>query len=271
MLKSIKWSALFLSVVYIVAGVCYFVYPELTHNYICEAVGGACAAAGLIHIISYFVMNIRRALFENDFVEGSVMVLIGILIAWQKNAFLQLIPSILAVAIVISGISKIQDGIDSARLGHPRRWLELILALICIGVGVVVLMNVIRDEALMFKVIAGGLIFSGLTDLYSSIALSTKIHAFFKAEKEAEDAAKAEEERKWAEQQKPEEKPVLPEEEEEISLVLPDDTPRPSVFANTLIDPEEEKPEVPAETEAPQETEVPAEEPEVVKEEEKNA
>ena len=255
MLKHIKWSGLFLSVVYIVAGVCFFVYPELSHTYMCEAIGGACAAAGLIHIISYFVMNIRRALFENDFVEGSVMILAGILIAWQKNAFLQLIPSILAVAIVVSGISKIQDGIDSARLGFPRRWMELILALISIGVGAVVLVNVIRDEDLMFKIIAGGLIYSGLTDMYSSIALSTKIHAFYKAEKEEEDAKKAEEERKKAEQQKPAEQPVLPEEEEEISLVLPDNTPRPSVFANTLIDPVEEKPAV------LQEAAVPAEEP----------
>ncbi|MBQ6452009.1 MAG: DUF308 domain-containing protein [Solobacterium sp.] len=278
MLKTIKWSSLFLSIVYTAAGIGLYLYPVIAERYICEIMGGVCIAAGLIQIIGYWMMDIRRALFRNDFVEGSIVTLFGVLILLQKAAFQGLVPFIIAIVIISSGISKIQDGIDEGRIGHRPGWLLLIVALICIAAGVVVMLNVIRDEQIQRYVMAGGLAFGGITDLWSTISLNIKIRKYLKALEEKENeqtvtppvTTPIDMLHEKVEVTGPQlELPVsdVPEEEPE-PIVL--ETPRPLVFNTVDMDQADAAEEMHEEMheEAHAETEVPEEEKkEAVKEE----
>ena len=116
MFKNVKWSAIVTAALYIASGALLFVYPQLSENLICDVIGIAVIVWGLIHITSYFMMDLQESLFRNDFTEGVIMVLIGILVIYQKLLFQQLVPFLLSIVIIASGIMKLQDGIDAHRI-----------------------------------------------------------------------------------------------------------------------------------------------------------
>ena len=49
MFKNVKWSALVTAILYTVAGVLLFIYPQMSENLICDVSGIAVIVLGLIH------------------------------------------------------------------------------------------------------------------------------------------------------------------------------------------------------------------------------
>ncbi len=184
MLKNIKWSSLIMAAVYIVAGVLLVVYPQLSEELICDVIGIALIVAGVIRIAVYLMMDLEESLFRNDFTEGVILILVGILVIYQQVVFQQLIPFLLSIVVIASGIMKVQDGIDAHRIGYPKGWIYLALASISIIFGLVIMFNLIPAGQLVYQVLGAGLAYSGITDLFSSIYLSARIRKFRK-EKEA--------------------------------------------------------------------------------------
>ena len=162
MFKNVKWSALVTAILYTVAGVLLFIYPQMSENLICDVSGIAVIVLGLIHITSYFMMDLNESLYRNDFVEGVIIVLVGILVIYQKIVFQQLVPYVLAIVIIASGIMKLQDGIDAHRIGFPSTYIYLILASISIIFGLVVMFNLIPGGKLIYQVLGAGLAYSGI-------------------------------------------------------------------------------------------------------------
>lgn len=178
MFRNVKWSAIITAALYIASGALLFIYPQLSENLICDVIGIAVIVWGLIHITSYFMMDLQESLFRNDFTEGVIMVLIGILVIYQKLLFQQLVPFLLSIVIIASGIMKLQDGIDAHRIGFPNGWIYLVLASVSVVFGLVIMFNLIPAGQLVFKVLGAGLFYSGITDLFSAIYLSAQIRKY---------------------------------------------------------------------------------------------
>ena len=132
--KNIKWSSLFIALLYAAAGVYLFMYPQTDTETICEVLGIGC-------IIFYFLMDVRAALFRNDFVEGIILILLGGVVIYQMKSVKPLVPFILAIVIAGSGVKKLQDGIDVGRIGYPHTWTYLIMAVISIALGALVMLQ----------------------------------------------------------------------------------------------------------------------------------
>ena len=185
MLKNIKWTAVLISVVYIVAGVLLVMYPSASADVICNIIGYALVLSGIVNIATYFMLDLKDSLFRNDFVIGIVLSLLGVLVIVEKDAFQTLIPFVLAIIIVASGFAKLQNAIDMMRLKVNKSWIQFVLALISIVFGLVIMFGKINGNDVLFTVIGVGLIYSGATDLYSTIYLSAKVKKYFKALEEA--------------------------------------------------------------------------------------
>ena len=178
--KNIKWSSLFIALLYIAAGVYLFMYPQTDPDVICEVLGIGCVAMGVILIVFYFLMDVRAALFRNDFVEGIVMILVGGLVFYQMQAVEPLVPFILAVVIAGSGVKKLQDGIDAGRIGYSHTWTYLIMAVISIAMAALIMFQIKIPYLSENQLIGIGLAYSGITDLFSAVYLSGKIRRFLK-------------------------------------------------------------------------------------------
>ena len=132
------------------------------------------------------MMDLQDSLFRNDFVFGIVWILLGILVIKEKSVFQAMIPFIMGIMIISSGFLKLQDGIDAIRMGYPKSWVYLIMAAISIVLGLVILFNLISANALLYQIIGAGLVYCGISDLYFTITLSSKIKKFVgKAEQAA--------------------------------------------------------------------------------------
>lgn len=218
MLKHLKWGALISSIIYIAAGVLLIIYPEASAKVICDIIGIACIITGLISITTYFMLDIRESLYRNDFVSGVLIVLLGILIIYKKDEILKLIPFILGIVIFVSGFSKLQDGIDANRIGYKKSWIYIIMAAISIAFGLVIMFSLPASTTnkVMFTVIGAGLLYSGATDLYSTLYLSGKIKKFMKKVDDlAKNGGEAVIDAQAEEEPQPEQKPEEPHEDTE--------------------------------------------------------
>ncbi|MBR4457317.1 MAG: DUF308 domain-containing protein [Solobacterium sp.] len=178
MQDKIKWASISTAAVYVVAGIALLLYPGQIRQMFCDLFGIAMIVYGIINIVVYFMIDIRESLYRNDFSSGIIKILLGVMVIYHKEMFAQIIPFLLAIAIIASGFSKLQDGVDAARIGYPRSWMYVILAIISVGCGVVVLFDFIRDPDKLLQFSGAALLYSGLTDLFSTLSLSGKIRRF---------------------------------------------------------------------------------------------
>lgn len=190
MFKNLKWSAIIVSVVYMAVGVLLIMYPQASADVICDVIGYSMIISGVINIVTYFMLDLRTSLYRNDFVIGVVTALLGFLVIYQKHVFQGIIPFILSLIIVASGFSKIQDAIDAVRLGYKNGWVYIVMSLISLVIGLVIMFGKINGNELLFRVIGIGLLYSGISDMYSTIYLSSKIKMFVKHLEEAEKQAR---------------------------------------------------------------------------------
>ena len=178
MLKKIKWMSLLMSLVYIGFGIVLLLYPGQIAEMICDLFGVGLIIYGIINIVVYFMIDITESLYRNDFAAGVIKIMIGIMVIYRKEIFQELIPFLLAVAIIASGVYKLQDGIDAARIGYSQGWLYIIMAAISIVLGLVILFNLVTARDMMLQAAGASLVYCGVTDLYSTLYLSGKIRRF---------------------------------------------------------------------------------------------
>lgn len=180
MFKNVKWVSIGVAAIYIVGGVLLFLYPTEMSLMFSPIVGGGLIAIGVLDMIIYFTLEKRESFFRNDFAEGMIRVLIGILIIMNRNTFNQMITPLLCLAIAVSIALKLQDGIDARRLGVPNFWMYFSFALISLIPIALALLHVVQEEVTFFKMAGCFLIYCGLSDLILGIFLSTKIHKYVK-------------------------------------------------------------------------------------------
>lgn len=184
-MKNIKWSNIALALLYVAAGLLLICYPKATTNQICTIIGVSIIVIGILNIIRYFLFTLEQRIFRNDFLIGLLFVSIGCIALAFKTVFLQFVYIALALVIMYSGFVKIQDGIDSAHLGGKTASLYFILAAISVVLGLVVLFNSyiftnVESQISLHRLIGVGLTYSGLSDLFSSLYLSSKLNAYIK-------------------------------------------------------------------------------------------
>ncbi len=181
MLDRMKWTSIAYALLYTVAGILLLLYPGKMGELFCDLFGIALIIYGIISIVMYFMMDIRLSLFRNDFASGIIKILLGVMVIYHKEIFQSLIPFLLAIALIASGILKLQSGVDASRIGYPNGWQFLVLAVVSIVAGIVIMFNLIPTQELMMQVAGGALLYSGLTDLYTTLYLSGKIKKFMTA------------------------------------------------------------------------------------------
>lgn len=185
MLKNIKWQALMIAVIYIATGIFLVMFPEQVQTFICNIVGIAAIVIGVIKAFTYIAIDAKEAVYRNDFVEGTVFVLCGILVIYQKAIIQTLIPFIISIVILVDGFSKLQDGIDAKRLGYPNSKLYIILSAISIVLGLVIMFNLIESSKAIFMILGIGMIYCGITELVSVFFLANKLKKFIENSEQA--------------------------------------------------------------------------------------
>jgi uncharacterized membrane protein HdeD (DUF308 family) len=166
--KNLRTGAYIASVCYIVVGLVAIVMPESMLKLLIYIVGGACIVGGAIFVINYLIRDVKINYFRNDFLHGLVAILLGIIVILKWETVISMVPLCLGILVMISGCIKLQNAIDLKRM-NSKSWTRLlIVAVVNLVLGAVLVGNPFKTTVLLLRVLGVGLIFSGVTDLFST-------------------------------------------------------------------------------------------------------
>lgn len=189
MLKEMKWNMILSAVLYMMLGLILILFPATTARMICYMIAGIAIVIGLVNLVVYFTRNITKNYYRNDFVMGLLMIILGIFVIYKVDLLIALVPFIIGLCIVVSGLFKFQGALDMQRMGGNAA-LILALAVVNVVIGVLMVINPFDSALLLYRLLGVGLLFSGLTDLASNLYLSRKMHSYMKKMDDADEAIK---------------------------------------------------------------------------------
>ncbi len=178
LLKQIKWDTLLMGVLYILLGIVALVIPETMERLLGFLIGTVLIIAGAVSMISYLLRDAHQNYYHNDFLHGLLGILLGIVVLYNVNIIISLVPPLLGGLVLISGLSKLQDVIDLMRMEYGNWIFMLVLAIINVTLGLVLIFNPMAMAELLFRLLGIGLIFSGITDCVTTVYFARKIRNY---------------------------------------------------------------------------------------------
>lgn len=178
LMKHMKWDVILTSLLYVALGVASLVMPETMIKTLGYLIGAFLIVAGAVSMICYLLRDARQNYFRNDFVYGLVGISIGIIVLYQIENIVKLVPIILGVLVVASGCRKLQDVIDMKRMEYGNWVVMLVLATINVVFGVVLILNPFEAAMLLERLIGIGLIVSGAADCVIALYFAGKIQKY---------------------------------------------------------------------------------------------
>lgn len=196
LLKSIKKDLLLFSLVYVVIGVMLLIGQKQSIYFVLTVVSLGFGIAGAWMMFKYLMMDVDERYHRNDFLIGSGLLACGIFIYFSNSAIALKGPLICGLSVILSGFLKIQDLLDSQRVKKNVMLVYAILALICFGLGLLIIMDLLKTEDLTYLLSGISLIFAGISDLASNLYLAFALADYKEAlanEKKIEEEIKKEE------------------------------------------------------------------------------
>ena len=174
LLKQLRWGLIVLALAFIVLGTILIIYPTQVMQVACYTIAVLLIIVGVISLINYLRKDITGLIYRYDLVVGLSCILGGILVIIKIEDLIKLIPAVLGFLVTISGILKMQNSVDMLRLGNGVWHVAFGMAIVNIIFGIVLLINPFAPE-LLTLLMGISLIYSGVTDLFVTIAISKKL------------------------------------------------------------------------------------------------
>ena len=126
----------------------------------------------------YFLRK-ELAAGNNDLIKGLVIVCIGIFICVKSELVVSVLPVVLGIGVVLSGILKLQHAFDLKRMGFDT-WVRIgLTSAVNIFIGLIVILNPFSTVAWLMRLVGIGFLFSGVTDLITTIYVSKKASEYY--------------------------------------------------------------------------------------------
>lgn len=177
-LRHLKWNRILIAALYLILGVLLLLFPQTSMRTLCWLLGGVAALAGIFTILLYLLRDVRENFLRDDLMLGILEIALGIFLLWKTDLALSLAPVLAGVVVIVSGLVKLQAGVDMARLHCGGWWIVLLLAAVSVALGIVLLANPFDAAAVLFMVLGIGLIYSAASDIITAVLLERRVRHF---------------------------------------------------------------------------------------------
>ncbi len=185
-LKKLSWESILASAIWVILGGVLIFFPQAVNEMIAYVLSGAMFVVAVIEFYNYFKKDVTVHFYRNDLVFGVVALVVGIILLAKKDVIISLVPVALGALITISGVKKLQNGLDLLRLKINGWKALLILAAVNIIFGVIMIICALETAKVITVLIGIGLVYSGGTDLFSTIWVSKNAKKSVKDDKPQE-------------------------------------------------------------------------------------
>lgn len=176
--RELKWDALLTGILYILLGIVALVIPETMERTLGYLLAVVLILAGAVSMIGYLLRDAHQNYYHNDFLYGLLGIGAGILVLFKVDFIIALIPFLLGILVLVSGCSKLQDVIDMKRMEYGNWIVMLVFAIVNVVLGILLMCNPFQSANLLFRLIGIGLIFSGVTDCFTTCYFARKIKKY---------------------------------------------------------------------------------------------
>lgn len=164
--RRIKGSWLVTSLMCILIGLVFAIWPEMVANAANYILGGIILIVGIIYLAMSFWSKQRNFLTGFGIIFSVVLIVIGVFMLLKPGFVLSLFPMIVGGIIIIHGIIDLKRSIELASLKYKLWWIALIIAVATIGLGVLLVFNPFSAVTLAFRIIGVILIVDGVSDFW---------------------------------------------------------------------------------------------------------
>lgn len=179
-IKGFKWDTVLSSVLYVIVGTLLVIFPISVIKSLCYAIAIIIMAIGIIKIITFLLKEQQEGFTRTGLISGIVFIIIGAFIAIRSKTIISVIPFILGILILFSGISKLQYTMQLRKYSAEKNSAMLITSIVNVVLGIVLAFNPFRGAKVMLIILGICMIVTGLSDLISAIYFYGKIRNHIK-------------------------------------------------------------------------------------------
>lgn len=166
LLKRLKTNILISALLCILLGIVLVIWPDLSMQIVCTAVGAVLLIGGGVRLAEYFSARDGSVYAQMNLIMGIILAVVGIWILLQPDKVLAIIPIIVGIVIILHGVNNLRQAVTLCREQYDKWWVALILGLLTVGFGVLLVYNPFEALDAAVMVIGISLIYDGISDIW---------------------------------------------------------------------------------------------------------
>lgn len=171
-LQEQRRSSALVALVTIVLGVVLVVWPDRSVSMICAILGGSLLLCGLLYVIGWFAGKRRQSKSVFMIIPGVILAGLGVWLMTSSSTVIALIQYVFGAVVLFHGILDLQATLALLTQRMSKWWIDLLLALLTLGLGLLILANPFGTFAALVVLIGVALIYDGASDLWLILRLS---------------------------------------------------------------------------------------------------
>lgn len=187
----IKWTYVIISVFFLALGILMLVRPEASFTVICRGFGILTAIFGVLRVLQYFIRTPQGVGQRYDLAGGLFCLFIAALLILRAQEVAAILSVIVGIFILIDSVFRLQVAMDAHRTGIAAWGIMMILACISLLLGVLLVFDTFRGQAVISIIMGCTLIYDALADLFTVFYVSSVVKGVKTAVREAIDDASA--------------------------------------------------------------------------------
>ena len=187
----IRWTYVIISVFFLVLGVLMVVRPESSLPLICRGLGILSALFGLFRIAQYFLRAPQGIGQRYDLAGGLFCLLAAALLFFRATEIAAILSVIVGIFILIDSVFKLQIALDARRSGTAAWAMMMILACVSLLMGVLLVFDTFKGQAMLSIIMGAVLIYDALADLFTMFYVNRAVKNVKAALRDAIDGATA--------------------------------------------------------------------------------
>lgn len=175
-LKKIKANVVISAAFCIVLGVVLVVWPGMSVQVACMAIGIVLLISGLTRLANFIFGRDGTLFSQMNLILGIIITVIGGWILFQPGKIIAMIPILVGIIIIIHGINNLQQAVSLCQSRYDKWWVALLLGLVTIGFGALLIFNPFAAVDTLVMFIGIFLIYDGISDIWivSRISRATR-------------------------------------------------------------------------------------------------
>lgn len=164
-MSSFKTNRLIFAISALIIGIILLIWPGTSLMIIGRCIGAVLAAGGIV--AGFLFWKDHEAMSRTLLlVMAAVMLICGIVIIFHPDELVRLIPTIMGILAVLSGLINIGETFLLNKKKYGKWWISLLVAALKIAAGLFVIRNAFDLVAVITRIAGGVMVFSGASDLW---------------------------------------------------------------------------------------------------------